>query len=278
MKIRFLLVFIIANAVNSLSGQQLPVVEKTLHRKIPDIEQPSLHFAPFIYYTPAIIFLTTKDTVSVVAYWRRNFTDQFLETWSDSRIYPASRVYGFIQDSVYYRSTVYDQYHIFAPQIVSGPINLYYSRYIHNRGEIRMTSTDPNNMDYRNNLIVTGDVPQRYANEFTYFVTFPWDTLKMIEVNRKNLQKFSDTYLRVYPEAYHEAMAYVPSKTGKILNYTLLPAAVIFTAAFLLSDTKPVYFIAIGAGAVVTYITFKFSLRPKELNPDAMAGIIQKCK
>jgi hypothetical protein len=257
-------------------AQQLPMLSKTLKWKIPDVEQPLMHTAPFIYYTPVKIFLTPVDTVSALAYWRRNFTDQFLETWAEERIYPASRIFGFIQDSIYFRSTEHDQYHIFAPQIFSGQVNLYYTRHIQNLGEIRMTSKDSKNMDYQNSMIVTGDVPQRYANEFTYFITFPWDSAKMIPVTRSNLGQFSQTYLRAYPDAYREAMRYVPSPASKILNYTLLPLGVICSTAFLLSDSDPVYLVAVGAGALVTYFSIKIFLKPKVLDPEAMIRIIEK--
>lgn len=259
-------------------AQQLPVLEKTSKKVIPDVELPSLHVAPVIYYKPAIILLNLYDTTSEIVYWRRNFTDQFLETWSDSRMYPASRIFGFIQDSIYFRSTAFNDYHIFAPRIYHGEINLYYTRYIQNLGEIRMISKDPQNPDYHNSMIVTGNIPRRYANEFNYFVTFPWDSLRMIAVTRQSLSTFAGTYLRAYPEAYKEAMRYERSAASKVLTYTMLPVAVIGTAAFLLVEGNPVYFIAIGAGALVTYVAVKLFMKPKVLDPEGMIGIIGKCK
>ncbi len=280
MRIRYpvLLCMMTLAAVIQSFSQQLDVLEKTSKRTIPDVEQPSLHVAPLIYYKPATILLNLNDTVSEIVYWRKNFTDQFLETWSDSRMYPASRIFGFIQDSVYFRSTAFDSYHIFAPQIFSGPINLYYTRYIQNLGEIRMVSRDARDPDYHNSMIVTGNVPRRYANEFTFFVTFPWDTLKMIPVDRKSLPEFSRLYLRAYPEAYKEARKYYQSSTSRVLNYTLIPVAVIGTAAFLMVQGNPAYFIAIGAGALVAYVSVKIFLKPKMLDPRAMIGIIEKCR
>ena len=273
-----LLFLMILVPVKESCSQQLNVLEKTRHRTIPDVEQPSLHVAPVIYYKPATILLNLYDTISEIVYWRRNFTDQFLETWSDSRMYPASRIFGFTQDSIYFRSTFYEDYHIFVPRIFSGPINLYYTRYIQNLGEIRMISKDPANPDYHNTMIVTGNVPRRYANEFTYFVSFPWDTLKMIPVTRQSLPGFAKTYLRAYPEAYKEAMKYERSSATRILSYTLLPIAVTGTAAFLISERNPAYFIWIGAGALVAYISVKIFLKPKMLDPEGMTGIITKCK
>jgi len=280
MQKKYLLILLLASfaMIRESFCQQLPVLEKTGRKKIPDMEQPSLHVAPFIYYKPTTILLNLQDTVSRNAYWRRNFTDQFLETWSDERMYPASRIFGFIQDSIYFRSTTFDDYHIFVPQLYRGRFNLYFTRYIQNLGEIRMVSNDANNPDYHNNMIVTGGVPRRYANEFTYFVTFPWDTLKMIPVTRKTLPKFANTYLRVYPEAYKEAMKYDQSSTIRILTYTLLPAAAIGTTAFLLVQGNPKYFIGIGAGALIAYVSVKIFLKPKMLDPEAMIRIFEKCR
>ncbi len=286
MKIKFFLlllpmffaVFEVSFSQQLTVSQQFNVLEKTRRRMIPDVEQPSLHVAPVIYYKPATVLLNLYDTVSEVIYWRRNFTDQFLETWSDSRMYPASRIFGFIQDSVYFRSTPFHDYHIFVPQIFTGQINLYYTRYIQNLGEIRMISKDAKNPDYHNSMIVTGDVPRRYANEFTYFVTFPWDTLKMVRVTRKSLGDFSKTYLRAYPDAYKEAGKYEKSSTSRILGYVLLPVAVIGTAAFLMVEGNPKYFIGIGAGALVAYVSVKIFLKPKMLDPEGMIGIISKCR
>jgi hypothetical protein len=262
--------------LESFSQQYL--LERTRKATVPDVEQPSLHYSPLVYYKPAKIFLNLHDTVTETVYWRRNFTDQFLETWSDYRMYPASMVFAFIQDSLYHRSTYYDQYHIFVPQICSGPINLYFTRYIHNEGEIRMVSTDAKNPDYHNSMIVTGDVPRRYANEFTFFVTFPWDTLKMIQVTHKSLPKFSETYLRAYPAAYDEAWKISHSDPSKILLCTLIPLAAISAASCLLVPGYAPYFLAISAGMVVTYIAVKVFVKPKELDPEAMIRIIEKCK
>jgi hypothetical protein len=263
---------------NTSYSQLLQVLEKTKKKTFPDVEQPSLHVAPAIFYRPAVIFLNPYDSIKENVYWRRNFTDQFLETYTDLKIYPASRIFGFIQDSIYFRSTPYDDYNIFAPQIFSGPIDLYYTRYIQNLGEIRMVSMDSSSQVYHNNMIITGDVPRRYANEYTYFVTFPWDTLKMIPVTRESLPGFAKTYLRTYPDAYKEAMKYTRSTTSQVLSYTLLPVAVAGTAAFVLVQGNPVYFIAIGVGALVTYVAVKIFLKPKMLNPEAMMGIIGKCR
>jgi hypothetical protein len=242
---------ILVTASGSFS-QKTGMPGKTGIKSIPDVEIPSLHEAPVVYYKPTTILLNLRDSLMEQAYWRRNFTDQFLETWSNYRMYPASRIFGFIQDSVYYRSTTNDGYHIFVPQIYRGPISVYYTRYIHNLGEIRMVSKDTLNPDYHNNMIVTGDIPQRYANEFTFFVTFPWDTLTMIPVNNKSLPRFANTYLRACPAAYEEAMKYEPSPVLPILTWTLLPVAFLGTAAFLLTEGKPFYFVAIGGGALVT--------------------------
>jgi hypothetical protein len=277
-KYLLLLFLIIPGFVLQSFCQRLPVLETTRNKAIPDVETPSLHVAPFVYYRPATVLLNMRDTVSETVYWRRNFTDQFLETWADSRMYPASRIFGFIQDSNYFRSTSYDGYHIFVPLIFSGKMNLYYTRYIQNLGEIRMVSRDAANPDYHNSMIVTGDVPRRYANEFTYFVTFPWDTLKMITVTRLSLKEFANTYLTVYPDAYKDAMKYSRSSTSRILNYTLLPLAAICTAAFLVVDGKPVYFIGIGAGALVAYISVKIFLKPRMLDPEGMISILKKCR
>ena len=275
---RLPLILLFFMLVRSSFCQQLPILEKTQNKSIPDVEQPSLHVAPFIYYKPAIILLNLHDTVSGTVYWRKNFTDQFLETWADARMYPASRVFGFIQDSIYFRSTACDGYHIFAPRISQGAISLYYTRIIHNMGEIRMVSKDPLNKDYLNNMIVTGDVPSRYANEFTYFVTFPWDTLKMVTVTRQSLKGFSNTYLRAYPEAYKESKKFERSSTEKILSYTLIPVAAVGTAAFLLVESNPVYFIGIGVGALVAYISVKLVMKPRVLDPAGMIGIIERCR
>src|ERR1035438_2680534 len=87
-----LLFLVILFTVKGSFCQQFQALEKTSKRAIPDVEQPSLHVAPVIYYKPAFILLNLYDTVSENVYWRRNFTDQFLETWSDSRMYPASRI------------------------------------------------------------------------------------------------------------------------------------------------------------------------------------------
>ena len=274
----FLLCVLILTLVNAAPCQQVSVLEKTGKRTIPDVEVPSLHVAPVIYYKPALILLNLYDTVSETVYWRRNFTDQFLETWADSRMYPASRIFGFIQDSIYFRSTAWIDYHLFVPRIYSGPVNLYYTRYIQNLGEIRMISRDTQNPDYHNSMIVTGDVPRRYANEFTYFVTFPWDTLHMIPVTRKGISDFAKTYLRAYPDAYREAMKYERSSASKVLTYTLLPVAVIGTTAFLVTEGNPAYFMVIGAGALVAYISVKIFIKPRMLDPQGMIGIIEKCK
>ena len=269
--ISFLLIFAIKNVAFS---QELMLLEKTQRRQIQDVEQPTLHTAPFIYYKPAVILLNLEDTTKEFVYWRRNFTDQFLECYSSTRIYPASKVFGFIQDSVYYRSTTYMDYHIFAPQIVSGSISLYYTREIQNLGEIRMIKRP----EYNNNMIITGNVPRRYANNYTYFVTFPWDTLKMISVNRQTLPLFAKRYLRAYPEAYKESMKYFQQPLNRAATYTLIPIAAVGTAAFLLTKGNPTYFIAIGAGALVTYIAVKLFVKPKMFDPEAMSVIIEKCK
>lgn len=262
--------------IQSIFSQKAEVKGKALKKTFPDVEQPSLHLAPAVYYTPVTILLNTDQSVSETGYWRKNFTDQFIETW-ESRMYPASKVFGFIQDSVYFRSTVYNDYHIFVPLILKNKINLYFTRYIQNLGEIRMVSHDTNSPGYSNKMIITGDVPRRYANDFTYFVTFPWDTLKMVTVTRNSLTGFADTYLKIFPDAYKEAMKYKRSSAGKILSYTLIPVAAAGTAGFLLVQGNPVYFIGIGAGAMVSYITAKIFLKPKKLDPEAMIGIIEKC-
>jgi len=259
-------------------SQSYPLLERTQRHHIQDVEQPTLHSAPFIYYQPAIIFLNKDSATNGYVYWRRNFTDQFLESYSGPRIYPASLIYGFIQDSVYYRSTAYDDYHIFAPQILSGDINLYYTREFQNLGEIRMVSRDTANLNYHNNMIVTGDVPRRYANNYTFFVTFPWDTLKMLPVNRQSLSGFAKTYLRGYPEAYKESLKYVQPAINRALTYSLLPIAAAGTAAFLLTEGNPTYFIAIGVGALVTYVTVKLFVKPRTLDPEAMIRIMEACK
>jgi len=242
------------------------------------MEQPSLHQFPMIFYSPAVIHLNGSDTVTETVYWRRNFIDQFLETWSDSRIYPASRIFGFSQDSVWFRSTPHYDYHIFVPMIYKGPISLYYTRYIQNLGEIRMISSDPQNRDYHNSMIVTGNVPRRYANEYTYFVTFPWDTLTMIPVSRKTIRNFAQTYLRVYPEAYRLAVSYDRSKLNRILSYTLIPVAAGCAATYLAIKGNPTLFVGIGAGALITYLSLKLTMKPAELDPEAMSGIIDKCR
>jgi hypothetical protein len=259
-------------------SQKLSLFEKTQRRNIQDVEQPTLHTAPFVYYKPATIFLNQTDTTQGIVYWRRNFTDQFLESYYSSRLYPASMIYGFIQDSVYYRSTPYDYYHIFAPQIFSGDFNIYYTREFQNLGEIRMISRDASFPEYHNNMIVTGEVPRRYANNYTFFVTFPWDTVKMVPVTRQSLSGFARTYLRAYPQAYKEASKYYQSSINKSLTYALLPIAAAGTAAFLLVEGNPVYFIAIGVGALVTYVAVKLFVKPKMLDPEAMVGIMEKCK
>jgi len=273
-----LTVLLILAAVNGCFCQYSVVLEKTRRQAIQDVEQPSLHVAPVVYYKPALLFLNSRDTLSETVYWRRNFTDQFLETWSDNRMYPASRIFGFIQDSVYYRSTTFDDYHIFVPLIFKDRLSLYYTRYIQNLGEIRMISSDANNPDYQNRMIVTGEMPRRYANEFTYYVTFPWDTLKMIPVTRKSLPSFAQTYLRAYPEAYQEAQQYFKSPGTRIATFVVIPVTVIATSVFLLNEGKPVHYIGIGAGALLTYLSVKIFIKPKMLDPEAMIGILEKCK
>jgi hypothetical protein len=274
---KFVMIVLLALFSTGSPAQQLPVIEKIRKKQLPDVEEPSLHKAPFIYYTPVKIYLNLRDTTTEFAYWRKNFTDQFLETWS-GRMYPASRIFGFFLDSIWFRSTTWADYHIFVPQIYKGQMDLYYTRHIQNLGELRMISKDASNPDYHNNMIITGDVPRRYSSDFTYYVTFRWDTLKMIPVERKSIALFAKQYLRGYPDAYKEAMLYDPKKLQRILNYTLLPVAVAGTAAFLLVEGNPVYFIAVGAGALVTYIAVKIFVKPKTLEPECMVKILEKCR
>ena len=259
-------------------SQTVSVLEKIRRKQIPDLEQPTLHTAPFIYYKRTLIYLNQEDTLSAWTYWRRNFTDQFLETWETSRMYPASRIYGFIQDSIYFRSTMLDDYHIFVPQIYRGNFNLFYTRHFQNIGQIRMISKDTIDRDYQNQMIITGEVPRRYANDYTYYVTFPWDTLKMVPVTRQSLPGFAKIYLRAYPDAYREAKLYDRPEIHNILAYSLLPLAVASSAAFLLVEGKPVYFIGIGAGALLTYLSVKIFIKPRMLDPEGMIGIIEKCR
>ncbi|MEI6900830.1 MAG: hypothetical protein WCL00_13205 [Bacteroidota bacterium] len=277
-KIVFTIVFFQVFLTETVGSQTVSVLEKTRRKQIPDVEQPNLHTAPFIYYKHTLIYLNREDTISGWTYWRRNFTDQFLETWTTSRMYPASRIFGFIQDSIYFRSTMLDDYHIFVPQIYRGNFNLYYTRPIHNLGQIRMISKDTIDHDYQNQMIITGDLPRRYANDYTYYVTFPWDTLKMVPVTRQSLSGFAKTYLRAYPDAYKEAMLYERPEIQNILAYTLLPLAVASTAAFLIVEGKPVYFIGIGAGALLTYLSVKLFVKPRMLDPEGMIGIMERCR
>jgi hypothetical protein len=100
----------------------------------------------------------------------------------------------------------------------------------------------------------------------------------MISVTRQSLSKFAKTYLRAYPEAFQEAMKYDRSSTTDVLSYTLLPVAVLGTAAFLLVQGNPAYFIGIGAGALVAYVSVKIFLKPKMLDPRGMIGIMEKCR
>jgi hypothetical protein len=58
----------------------------------------------------------------------------------------------------------------------------------------------------------------------------------------------------------------------------MLPVAVIGTAAFLLVEGNPAYFIAVGVGALVTYVSVKLFMKPKVLDPEGMIGIIEKCR
>jgi len=97
-------------------------------------------------------------------------------------------------------------------------------------------------------------------------------------VTRQGISDFAKTYLRAYPDAYKEAMKYERSTASKVLSYTLLPVAVIGMAAFLLVEGNPAYFMAIGAGALVAYVSVKIFIKPRMLDPEGMIGIIEKCK
>jgi len=192
-------------------------VKSGKHKKIkekPAILSPDLSDPAFIDYTDAIIYLSPEESINELAYLRTNFTDQFISVWENpGRIYPASRIFAFSQESRYFRACRFDEQNaVFGQRIVKGEMNLYCCRKQPlEAGLTEFITTDPNNQGYRNFMINRYEGRARFANDFYYFIVMENDSVNPVPV--KDIVDFANNYLFDSPEAYAMMMKFDKKKT-----------------------------------------------------------------
>lgn len=203
---------------------QIQLLEKDTTSVHEVIKEKSIVNSPKTYalYKPTTVWLNPWEKVEETTYLRLNFRDQFLETWEDNKMLPASRIFAFSQDGIYYRSTnLIEGGYVFAEKLVSGNMNLYAADKFLTEGEVDMISRDANNPEYTNRMFIeNSDRKKMKKSDYYYFITFNYDSTELKEID---LKTFDKKYLASCKPASDYYSEYVTNKfsTKKVLNVTL---------------------------------------------------------
>jgi hypothetical protein len=245
---------------------------------------PDLFREEFIICRSAKVFLFANETVNEMVSLRKNFTDQFLQLCTSTRILPASKIWGFNLDNKYYRSGhTFDNNYVFAERIVTGKMSLFYCRNIpNNYGEIELISSDPNASGYTNRMIVEDVDSKRYKSDFSYFLSLQTDSAKMIWVNNNNIGTVANEYFINSPAAYKDAMQYVKkNRWAERLTLTVGVASYLLSVfdfqrggIILFHYQSPLLYVSLAS--IGTYIYIRVKNKHRYLNPDNMARIVSK--
>ncbi|HNX43891.1 MAG TPA: hypothetical protein PLJ84_00645 [Bacteroidales bacterium] len=207
---------------------------------------------PFIDYKPAVIYLTSSDSIEDHAYIRQNFTDQMVSVWSKpNRLYPASKIYGLRMDGKLFRAVRKSAYEcVFAERAVHGPMSLYiYTRIPQSSGWVECYSAG----GYTNNMIVENKVT-RNKNSYGYFVSLYPDTNNFIAAD--DINKFAESYLKDMPETYKQASPFLKIKRYKAQKQILTLAMLVGVGgvAFIDSNMKWLFLAGFPVAAILTFI------------------------
>jgi hypothetical protein len=218
----------------------------------PDIRRPDI---PFIDYAPAVIFLSSHDSIEDHAYIRRNFTDQMISVWSKpGRYYPASKIYGLRMNGKFYRSIMVNPVEfVFAEKAVSGNMSLYiYPKIPQVNGWVECFSAG----GYTNNMIIENETTGSKLS-YGYLITLEPEANTFIPAN--DIRVFAEKYLDSLPETRKLASPFLKMNNYKnkkrILALTMLAGAV--GTAFVDSDIKWLFLACFPAAAVLTFINRK---------------------
>ena len=242
---------------------------------------PDLSNEQFIDCERAKVFLYSDSSINDIVYLRKNFTDQFLQVCYSSRMYPASRIWGYNMNGKYYRAGhTYDINYVFAERILTGAYSVYYTRNLPNiYGEIELISADPDNPDYRNRMIVEDAQSRRFKNDYSYFISPSSDSTKMILVNNKNIKSVAKDHLVDCPLAYKDAMRF-HNRYRLVQNITLPLGVCSYLISFLNfggTGVKPFNyespFLYVGLASIGTYIYYRIKAKNKYLHPNDMIRI-----
>jgi len=218
----------------------------------PDTRRPDI---PFIDYAPAVIFLSSNDSIEDHAYIRRNFTDQMVSVWSKpGRYYPASKIYGLKMNGKFYRSIMVNPVEfVFAEKAVSGIMNLYiYPKIPQFNGWVECFSSG----GYTNNMIIENENMGSKLS-YGYLITLEPDANTFISAD--DIRVFTEKYLDSLPETRKLTSPYLKMNNyknkKKILAVAMLAGAA--GTAFVDSDIKWVFLAGFPAAAALTFINRK---------------------
>jgi hypothetical protein len=220
-------------------------------------------------YKQTSIWLDYRQKMEENTYPRLNFMDQYLETWNDRKIFPASLIFAFSQDGKYYRSAnPYKDRYVFAEKLISGYMNLYAADKPLIEGEMDVMSLDANHPDYKNRMFVENSERKKIKkSDYFYFITFGFDSMQLKEVN---LESFDNQYLKLcQPASDYFRKNYGKSKSGlkKPANIFLGSFLLVWSAVSVLDRGSPqfeplhkgapIFFIAMGALITINLIPSK---------------------
>ncbi len=218
----------------------------------PDTRRPDI---PFIDYAPAVIFLSSNDSIEDHAYIRRNFTDQMVSVWSKpGRYYPASKIYGLRMNGKFYRSIMVNPVEfVFAEKAVSGNMNLYiYPKIPQVNGWVECFSSG----GYTNNMIIENE---NMGSKLSYGYLITLEPNANTFISADDIRVFTEKYLDSLPETRKLTSPYLKMNNyknkKKILAVAMLAGAA--GTAFVDSDIKWVFLAGFPAAAALTFINRK---------------------
>jgi hypothetical protein len=278
----FIAIFLVASSF-SMAQQNNDSIPDTSRVNLRYINPtPDISNEQFIDCERAKVFLYSDSAINDIVYLRKNFTDQFLQVCYNSRMYPASRIWGYNMNGAYFRSGhSYDVNYVFAERILTGFYSVYYCRNLPNiYGEIELISADPDNPGYRNRMIVEDAQSRRFKNDYSYFISPASDSAKMIYVNNKNIKSVAKDHFADCPLAYKDAMRF-HNKYRLVQNITLPLGICSYIVSFLNfggTGVKPFNiespFLYVGLASIGTYIYFRIKAKNKYLHPNDMIRIV----
>lgn len=214
------------------------------------------------YFYKTLVFLSPFDTISYYTHISRYYKDQFLELYNDRKIFPASRIYGFIQAGKFYRTAhPGNRNHVFAERLINDKMSLFAADRFIAEGELDVIGTsDSGNTIYNNTQLIL-DENRKKTNSYDkdYFVTVKakTDSLILFDKNSEVLSIVKpckpayNYYMKFREDRYKEAI----STTGWLFVGTMF-ANFLFNTRFTIYDKETGKLVPLGVLAIATGVTF----------------------